>query len=189
MDIDIDIKPKTPINNFLPIIRASMLEKNDIKPHPVGYYLQNIPQDKITNLAAIPYDKAEDFGYIKIDILNLHLLEVFESREEIKAICQMQPDWSLLQKEDIVKKLFHIKNHFHVVSKCHPKSVDDLADVLAIIRPNKIQLLDKYLKDKKTIRPILYHKHADSDLRKSHAYAYALNIIIQMNLLKLGIEI
>ena len=83
---------------------------------------------------------------------------------------------------------FHIKKHYELVVQCSPVSIEDLADILAMIRPNKINLKDKYIKNKNSVRELLYEKHDESDLRKSHAIAYAMNIVIQMNLIKLGAE-
>jgi DNA polymerase III alpha subunit len=187
MDIDIDVRPGSDVN--LPgSTKASLIENLQLKKHLVGYYFQNIPVDKQTNLSAIPYDIAPSFGYLKIDILNLSLLSYFESNEDIDEVLKMSIDWNLLKDEKIVNKLFHIKNHFDVVNKCSPKSIEDLADILALIRPNKKGLIDKYIQNKKEIRKILYDKHHESDLRKSHALAYAMNIVLQMNLITLGAE-
>jgi DNA polymerase III alpha subunit len=188
MDIDIDIDPLADLTG-MNFVRASMIENDKIKQHPVGVYFQSIPIDMDSGLAAIPYRHAQEYGFIKIDLLNLNLLKNFESRKEVLAVLNIKPDWTLLQDETIVKRLFHIKNHFDLVSKCKPQSVEDLADILALIRPNKIKFIDKYLKSKKEIRKFLYDKIDDSDLRKSHAIAYALNIVLQINLIKLGADI
>lgn len=185
MDIDIDISPSSVLNT-LPLIKASQVENGTLKPHLVGIYLQNIAQDPDTGIAAIPYKSAEDLGYYKIDILHLNLLENLESRKEVEVLSQMEPDWTLLQKTDVVQTLFHLKKHSELVTKIKPKSVEDLADILALIRPNKRVLIDQYLKNKSEVRKVLYNKIDDSDLRKSHAVAYALNIVIQLNLISLG---
>ncbi len=189
MDIDIDIKPDNNLNEKLLGTRASLIEHGELKQHLVGWYFQTIPIDHKTGLSAIPYDKAEELNFKKIDILNLNLLKVFQSRDELKAILNIPPNWDMLEDQEIVSKLFHIKNHYDIVIRCKPKSIEDLADILALIRPSKKDLLDKYLKDKFSIRPLLYVKNLDSDLRKSHAIAYAMNIVVQMNLIQLGIEI
>lgn len=188
MDIDIDIDPRADLNH-LKMVRASMVENNKLKQHPVGIYLQKIPKDMDTGLSAIPYQHAQELDFIKIDILNLSLLRMFENRQEVLAVLHVQPDWNLLQRREIVEQLFHIKKHYDTVSKCKPKSIEDLADILALIRPNKTVLIDKYIKCKSEVRKILYDKIDESDLRKSHAIAYALNIVLQMNLIKLGVEI
>ena len=43
----------------------------------------------------------------------------------------MEPMWELLEHEDVVKKCFHIHNHFSVVKRMKPKSVEQLAAVLS----------------------------------------------------------
>ncbi len=181
MDIDIDISKNVSITNIFNTVIASTIEDGVIKKHLVGHYFQNIPKDEQTGLAAIPYKDAEKFGYTKIDFLHLTLLDIFSGREELEALLAKEPNWKLLENEDIVKELFHISKHFGVVEKVKPKSVEDLADILALIRPNKVHLLDKYLQNKESVRKVLYHKIDASDLRKSHAIAYALNIKLQLN--------
>lgn len=187
MDIDIDVKPGSKIE-LLNSVRASIINNSELKPHIVGYYFQNIPIDVKTGISAIPYKEAQKLGYFKIDILNLSLLSYFESNEEIDLVLSLDIDWSILKNEYVVEKLFHIKNHFDIVNKCSPKSLEDLADILALIRPNKKILIDKYIKNKEEVRKVLYNKQDESDLRKSHALAYAMNIVLQMNLISLGAE-
>jgi DNA polymerase III alpha subunit len=182
MDIDIDI-PKTVIPNKLwDVVPASMVENKELKKHLVGYYFQNIPMDEFTKLSAIPYKDAEAIGYTKIDFLHLNLLDKISSRKMIDEFLDKEPDWDLLSNKEIVENLFHIHKHFDILQKVKPKSVEMLADVLALIRPGKLKLLDKYIKDPVNIRKILYNKTLASDLRKSHAIAYALNIVLQLHL-------
>ncbi len=187
MDIDIDVKDNKHIKELLKeyMVSASMIEDDELKSHPVGIYLQNIPKDALTGLSAIPYTEAENLGYTKIDILNLNLLDIFESRKELEDCIEMEPDWNILKNEYIVSKLFHISKHFDVVNKVKPSCIEDLADILALIRPNKRNLLPEYLKDKYSTRKVLYEKNEASDLRKSHAISYAMNIVLQMNLLRM----
>lgn len=188
MDIDIDLKPDFKLervfNNAVP---ASTVEKDEIKRHLVGAYFQKIPKDKITGLSAIPYETAEDFGYLKIDFLNLSLLNAFESKSEVLAFAKKEPKWKRLENREYVERLFHISKHYDIVNKVKPKSIMELADILALIRPGKMLLLDKYIKNPKITRKELYTKRQASDLRKSHAIAYATNIVINMNLIDAGL--
>lgn len=186
MDIDIDVRDNKQLFKLLEkyIVRASTIENDELKPHLVGVYFQNTPVDHMTGLSAIPYKSAEEWGYKKVDMLNLNLLSEISSRDEIDRILSEEPDWDMLESPEIVTKLFHISKHYDVIKKVSPRSVEDLADVLALIRPNKKHLIDKYLEDKALVRKILYDKVDASDMRKSHAISYALNIILQMNLLR-----
>lgn len=188
MDIDIDIKPDTDVQKLFPsAIRSSMIEKDKIKPHLVGWHFQNVPVDKVTGLCAIPYDFSEDFHYFKIDMLHLTLLEYFDDKEQMRKLLRIQPDWKLLKREDVVSKLFHLSKHYETVSEIAPTSIEELADVLALIRPNKRSLIPKYKRDKKAARLELYQKRDPSDLRKSHAIPYAMLIVLQLHLIKGGI--
>lgn len=184
MDIDIDFQTSfSPEKIFPHCIRAAMIEGKDIKPHLVGVYFQYIPTDKITGLAAIPYKKAEKLGFFKVDMLHLKLLDRFQSKAEMRKLLRKKPQWDMLKDEAIVSKLFHISKHFDLVTMVEPKSVQDLADILAIIRPGKRKLLEKYINNKESVIDELYTKRSPSDLRRSHAIAYAMNIVLQMNLL------
>lgn len=186
MDIDIDVRDNKQLFQLLEkyIVRASTIENDELKPHLVGVYFQTIPVDHMSGLSAIPYGAAEEWGYKKVDILNLNLLNQIQSREDINKMLDEEPDWTMLGCRETVSKLFHISKHYETISKIRPKSVEDLADVLALIRPNKKHLIDKYLEDKALVRKILYDKVDASDMRKSHAISYALNIVLQMNLLR-----
>lgn len=184
MDIDIDLPPKFEPEKFFNIVRATMIERGEAKAHNAGVYFQNMPKDSITGLAAIPFREADEHGFFKIDMLSLHLLDNFESKDEIRQLLKIEPDWTLLEDETVVEKLFHLGRHFETVYKMKPKSVSDLADCLAIIRPNKTHLIDKYAKNKRAVIKELYTKRDASDLRKSHAVPYALLIVLQLHLIK-----
>jgi hypothetical protein len=185
VDIDIDLKSDFKLERvFNTAVPASTVENGVLKRHLVGAYFQTIPKDPITHLAAIPYEKAEELGYLKVDFLNLALLKHFEAKEEVKYYASREPKWENLRDREFVEQLFHISKHFDIVDKVKPRSILELADVLALIRPGKMVLLDKYLKNKAVVRKELYNKHQAAHLRKSHAIAYAVNIVINMNLLE-----
>lgn len=187
MDIDIDISPETTPDKLFNIVKASMVEQDTLKKHPVGFYFQNIPTDPITGYSAIPYKVAEDLGFYKIDMLHLNILKQFDSKDEIRNLLKKPPNWKLLHDRSIVENLFHISKHFDIVYQVKPTSVLELADILALIRPNKIKLLDKYLRNRKVVRTELYTKRSKSDLRKSHAIPYALLIVLQMNIIEMNL--
>ena len=79
-------------------------------------------------------------------------------------------------------QLFHLNGHFSIVSKLKPKTIEQLAAVLAIIRPAKRQLMYKQWED---IMREVWIKPTDGSyfFKKSHAVAYAQAIVVQMNLL------
>lgn len=184
MDIDIDLKTNFDPNEIFDIVNASMEENGTLRKHPAGVYFQKVPVDVETGLSAIPYKHTEDMGFLKIDFLHLSLLDDFKNKKQIRELVNREPDWSLLESEDIVKQLFHIGNHFDVVSQVKPQSVLELSDILALIRPGKRDLLELYLDDPVSIRPELYTKRINSDMRKSHTIPYALLIVLQLHLIK-----
>lgn len=187
MDVDIDFSPDfDPLIVFPQAVRASMVKDHKLVKHPAGAYLQSIPRDTITGLAAIPYDKAEEVGYFKIDFLHLALLQIFTDKQQIRQLAEIPPDWSMLRQRSVVEKLIHIHKHFDLVSKVKPISVEELADCIALIRPGKRHLLTGYLKNKKAVRKVLYQKVEDElySFKKPHAIAYALTIVLNMHLIK-----
>jgi hypothetical protein len=184
MDIDIDVTSAFKPEKYFNIVKASIVEKEELEQHIVGVYFQNMPKDPITGLAAIPYTEAEDEGFTKIDMIHLTLLNHFKSKDEMLKLMECEPKWDLLEDREFVSKLFHLSKQFEIVYKIKPRSVIELADVLCLIRPNKRLLVDKYTKNKEIVRKELYTKRDNSDLRKSHAVAYALLIVLQMNLIE-----
>ena len=92
------------------------------------------------------------------------------------------PDWDMLKDITIVDRLFHLNGHFKIVSKLEPRNIEQLAAVLAIIRPAKRHLM---YKDWKEILEEVWVKPTDGSyfFKKSHAVAYAQAIVVQMNLI------
>lgn len=187
MDIDIDLPTNFNPKKYFNVVQASIVEKDVLKKHNAGVYFQNVPIDTITGLSAIPYKETEDEGFLKIDMLHLSFLNIFKNKTELKILLKKDPDWSLLCKKKNVKKLFHIGNHYDIVSRVKPTSINDISDILALIRPNKRKLLDKYIKNKDSVIVELYTKRSSSDMRKSHTIPYAMIIVLQLHLLHAGI--
>ncbi len=190
MDIDIDFQTSFDPADFFKGTKASIVTAGELRKHPAGFYLQPIPIDSITGLSAIPYKEAEDLGYFKIDFLHLSLLDDFGSKDEIRTLLNIEPDWSILEDPNIVKKLFQLHKHFDVIHIIQPRSVEDICDCVAIIRPGKKHLLKFYKENKEVIREELYKKPDDPDkyfFKKSHALAYAMNVVLQLHLIKAGI--
>lgn len=185
-DIDIDFPTSFDVKELFPqSVKAIMVNDNEIKKHPCGAYFQNMPVDDVTGMAAIPYDKAPDYGYSKIDFLHLSILDGFSSKTEIREMLKKEPDWSLMLREDIVEQLFQLKKHYEIISKIRPKSVVEIADIIALIRPEKRNLLKDYLSNREKTRPKLYRQKDDdkSSFKLSHALAYAHVVVLQLHVL------
>lgn len=189
MDIDIDTQSKfDPIKIFNNCIKATVVKDDKINPHPCGVYFQNMPKNPISGLAAIPYDVAKDLDYLKIDFLHLSVYDNFQSREEIEELLKIEPDWNLLLIPSIVEKLFQMSKNAEILLKLKPKSIEDLADAIALIRPGKKEILNLYLANKQAARRMLYAKDDSGySFKKSHALAYSMVIVLQMHCIDAGI--
>lgn len=186
-DIDIDFKSDfNPNTLFKQAVPASMVKKGVLSKHPCGQYFQHIAKDPVTNLAAIPYEEAEQLGYFKIDFLHLSHLDPFRDKQEIRDLINKEPNWDLLLEEENVIKLFHINKHYNLLQQLRPRTVQELADSLALIRPGKKQLLDAYLHNKELVRKQLYTKTDKYYFKRSHAIAYSLIIVAQLHLISQG---
>jgi DNA polymerase III alpha subunit len=181
MDIDIDFFDRTLILDKIPHHVAMRIQKDTEVKHNTGVYFTDIPHNPFTNLATIDYESAENRGYFKIDFLNVSIYENVRDEEHLISLLK-DSDWSLLEYQEIVDQLFHINGHFDIVKKLKPKSIEQLAAVLAIIRPAKKYLVDS---DWNTIESEVWKKPEDDSyfFKKSHAIAYAHAIVVQLNLL------
>ena len=181
-DIDIDFKDRNNILNKLHHIPASIIKDNNVARHNTGIYFHEIPVDPFTGNATLDYKKAEELGYFKIDCLNVNMYKDVESEEHLQRLIDTEPDWELFQHKEIVEQLFHIHDHFNIVSQMKPLSVEQLAMVLAIIRPAKRSLLGESWQ---SIQKQVWLKPIDNSyyFKKSHAMSYALAIVVQLNLL------
>ncbi len=190
MDVDIDFPTDfDPLDYFEQAIYASRVFKDDLAKHPAGAYLQSIPVDKMTGLSAIPFKEAEELGYFKIDFLHLTVLDHFTSKEQIRTLANLEPDWTLLHSAETVSKLFQIHRYYDLIFKVKPTSIQELADCIALIRPAKRHLLDAYVKNRDVVRSEIYTKPDDGKyhFKKPHAVAYAVTIVLQLHLIKGGI--
>jgi DNA polymerase III alpha subunit len=192
-DIDIDMSSSFNASSFFGsyVTKASLVKDEKLQPHPCGVYFQEIPKDPVLKISAIPYEVAEELGYFKLDFLHLDVYKYFESKQEIKDLLKIEPDWTLLNSQSIVSKLFQLSKHYDIIKKIQPKSILEVADVLALIRPGKAYVLNLYLRDKEKGRRELYKMDANGNysFKKAHSLSYALVIVLQLHLLSAGIDI
>jgi len=181
-DIDIDVASRT--NKSVYGVRAIIYDddKHRIKPHPSGYYVDtNIPVDNETGMAAIEYKNSEELGFSKIDLLTATAYDSFKTKQEVLDALK-NPDWKLLEDRSYVEKLPQVGKHFDLVEKIKPQSIQELADVLALIRPDKKHLIDNYIANRGRVRPNIYRKGKGGYMfKKAHAIAYAHQIVCLMN--------
>ena len=131
-DIDIDLKNRDDVLNKLKHIPASIIT-NTVKKHNTGVYFHDIPHDPTTNLSTINYKEAEELGYFKLDLLNVNIYEHVKDEAHLNKLLGRIPDWTLLLHKEIVQQLFHIHDHYEIVSQMKPTAIDQLAMLLAII--------------------------------------------------------
>jgi len=141
-----------------------------------------MPQDPITGLSTIDYKTAEDMGYFKIDCLNVSIYKNVKNEEHLFELMDKEPLWELLEHKDFVDQVFHVSGHDKLLKQLKPTSVEQLAAVLAIIRPAKRHLATQTWQ---TIMSQVWIKPENDNyyFKKAHAMAYALSVVVHMNLL------
>ena len=181
-DIDIDFAVRKKILDVIKHIPASRIEHGNSKKHNTGVYCHEIPVNPLTGLANIEYKAAEQRGYFKIDFLNVGMYEGVKDEEHLLNLMETEPLWDLLLEDDFTEKLFHVNGHGSILREMKPQNVEQLAAVLAVIRPAKRYLIGK---DWKTVEAEVWAKPEGDEyfFKKAHAVAYAVAIVVQMNLI------
>ena len=181
-DIDIDLGNREDIIKHIKHIPAAMRNVKPIRKHASGVHVCDIPYDPINDIAAIDYDAAEKRGYLKLDLLNVHVYESIKSEEHLITLMQ-EPDWAKLYDPAICSQLIHINNHYDTLLKM-PEPVDTiprLAMFLAVIRPGKRHLIGRTWKD---VGATVWDKvEGEYSFKKAHAIAYAQLVAVNLNLL------
>src|SRR5574343_628689 len=146
-DIDIDFPNRLDALANLPHVPAMMRRDSLPTRHPSGIYLQDAPLDPINECCSFDYEQAAQLGYAKIDILSNSLYEGVRNEEHLLRLMDQEPDWELLEIQSMVERLAHIKEHFGTVKAIKPKCIEDLAVVLALVRPGKRHLVHQRRSD------------------------------------------
>lgn len=182
MDIDVDFADRSQALKCLKNIAASRIENNKIVKHNTGIYFHEVPFDPVKNMCSISHEQAEEQGYFKIDFLNVNIYKDVRDEEHLMRLMETEPLWDLLEQDDFVDLLFHINGYGHVLRQMKPKNIEQLAAVLAIIRPSKKYLVGK---DWNTVLAEVWQRPSNNEyyFKKSHSIAYAMAIVVQMNLI------
>lgn len=180
-DIDIDLGDRDKLLRVIRHVPAAMLRDGDMVRHNTGVYVNPIPSDPFTGLANLDYITAEDAGYIKLDILNVHVYNKIRDNDHLERLLAVEPDWSRLRDREFVQKLMHVNGHYDLLQQHFPDTLDKLAMVLALIRPAKRYLVGKSWRE---INAEIWIKPAEGYyFKKAHAYSYAQLVWVHMNLL------
>ena len=181
-DVDIDMANRDDFLKLVNCTPASIEKDGKFTKHNTGVYFQNIPKFPLEGYSTIDHKQAEDQGWFKLDVLNNHVYEDIIDETHLNKLVDTEPMWELFEHNEIVEQLFHISNHFDIIQKHPPTSIEQLAMILAMIRPGKRHLVGKSWK---VIEDNVWIKPNDGTyfFKKSHSYGYALAIIVQLNLL------
>ena len=181
-DVDIDFFDRDGVLKLFKHTPATIIKNDKTEKHKTGVYFHAVPEHPVTGHSSLDYKKAEERGYFKIDCLNVNIYKDVQSEQELVELMIQEPDWDMLRNQTAVDKLFHLNGHYNIVSKLSPTTIEQLAAVLAIIRPAKRHLMHK---DWEEIMGEVWVKPTDGSyfFKKSHAVAYAQAIVVQMNLM------
>jgi DNA polymerase III alpha subunit len=183
-DVDIDFANRDAALQNLHCVAAALTNKHGATSrHPSGVYFQDVPVNPLNQLCAFDYEEAEDRGYFKVDFLNQSVYQAVRDEEHLDELLARTPPWELLDEAGMVEQLPHIHKHFDVVQAIRPKSIIDLAVVLALIRPGKRQLLGR---PRAEIDRLIWNTSGIEEgyqFKKAHALSYAALIVVQMNLI------
>ena len=180
-DIDIDFSDRTKALECFKHVRASRVSEGELVSHNTGIYLHEVPVYAPENVCAIDYETAEEMQYFKIDFLNVGIYKGIKDEAHLVQLMEQEPLWDLLEDDSFTDLLFHVNGHGDILRKMKPDSIEKLAAVLAMIRPAKRYLIGK---DWNTVLSEVWQKprHAhEYYFKKSHATAYAVAVVVQMN--------
>ena len=182
-DIDIDVGNRDKVLEVIEHIPASIRKNNTVKKHPTGIYVTNVPYDPINDMCSLDYEVAEERGYLKLDILNVHVYNKIVDEKHLIELLR-EPNWTNLNNRNFVEQLIHLGNQYDTLQKMPEpiNSIPRLAMFLAVIRPSKRYLIGKTYKE---VAQSVWEKESDGyQFKKSHAISYAHLVVVHMNLLE-----
>ena len=181
-DIDIDFLDRDAALKLFKHTAASRNDNEKLVKHNTGVYMHEVPVDAVTSLCSVPYEQAEKQEFFKIDFLNVSIYKGVRDETHLKQLMEIEPLWDLLLQDEFVDLLFHLNGHGAILRKTCPTSVEELAAVLAMIRPAKRNLIGKSWPE--IMKEVWTKPETDEYyFKKSHATAYAMAIVVQMNLI------
>jgi hypothetical protein len=184
-DIDIDVADRSKVLEKINHVPASIYRNGEWIKHNSGVYLQQMPINAFNGTAVMDYKSAADFGFFKLDLLNIHVYQLVRDAEHLNHLMATEPLWELLSSEDFVNMVIHINGHFNTIAAMPEPvtSIDHMAMLLAIIRPAKRHLIGlPWDQVSKTVwdRPVDGKGYG---FKRSHSLAYAHLVAVHMNLI------
>lgn len=186
-DVDIDMGNR---DDFLSLVKhtpASIHKGETHSKHNTGVYFQTIPMFPLEGYSSIDHKHAEQEGWFKVDFLNNSIYQKVRDETHLNQLLEVEPLWDLLEHEEVVTQLYHVNNYAHVLQAYKPISIEQLAMILAIIRPAKKHLMGKTFDE---VEKTVWDKPDDGQyyFKKAHAIAFATAIVVQLNLICEGIS-
>jgi len=182
-DIDLDLADRDQLLKLIDVTPARQTHQGQIRKHNSGVYPVDIPYDPIYKCASIDYEQAEQYGYFKIDLLNMSVYQLVKSPEHYEEMLNRAPDWQKLWTDtEWASQLVHIGNYTDLLKTMKPDSITRMAAFISIIRPGKAHLQNRPWKE-------IFETVWDGDdsqgfvFKKSHSIGYAMLVTLHMNLL------
>lgn len=178
-DIDIDFSSR---DQILALLKHRVAKLPTGKKHNTGVYVTEIPHNPFNEIATIDHKKADERGYFKLDFLNVSIYKDVRNEAHLKELMEKEPLWQLLEHKEFSDQVFHLNGHSTLLKQLKPQSVEQLAAVLAMIRPAKRHLANQTWQ---TILEEVWTKPTDGQyfFKKAHAISYAMAVVVHMNLL------
>jgi SLT domain-containing protein len=96
-DIDLDFANRNNVLDIIKHIPAAMRKANPIRKHATGIHVTDVPYDAINNMANIDYSIAESRGYLKLDLLNVHVYDKVHDEKHLTDLMRANaPSYSAL---------------------------------------------------------------------------------------------
>jgi hypothetical protein len=183
-DIDIDFADRDAVLKVIKHTPAAIHRNGEWTKHNTGVYVNPIPMDPFTGMSNIDYQSAEDMGYIKLDLLNVHVYSKIRDEAHLDQLIAQEPMWDMLDHREFVEQVIHIGNHYDLMKKM-PEPVDTIARMamfLSVIRPAKRHLAGLTWKE---VAANVWEKPEGEGyfFKKAHAVSYAQLVAVHMNLL------
>lgn len=180
-DVDIDCFKRDKILQKLPCAFGRIDREDKFEKHNTGVYFQAIPRDPTTNISTLDYRIANEYGYFKVDFLNVNFYEGVKSEAHLLELIDRPPPWDFFNFPDITDNLFQLHGHSRLLQFYRPESIEDLAMILAIIRPSKAYL---QFQPWEKVRSEVWLKNTDDyQFKRSHSIGYAIAIVVHLNLI------
>lgn len=182
-DVDIDVADRSQVLQLLDYVCAGIRDdQGELRKHNTGIYLQNIPHNPLNNISEVDHKEAATQGYLKIDFLNNSIYQGVRDEAHLNQLLNTEPLWDLLTHPEVVSQLAHVSNYVSLLRQYKPANVEQLAMLLAVIRPAKKHLIGRSWPE---IESEIWQRPENGEYyyKKSHAVAYACSVIVQLNLL------